>query len=117
MIVERLADIGRKMGELPPLLSLRLLSDQNVSPSDECAPARLSRGSTSKVGGMKLATLGERWLVSFSSSGVLHKYRRPMGDAYLIHGNIAATNDGEQLLFGAKHGQLPNDGDPPSKWF
>jgi hypothetical protein len=40
-----------------------------------------------------------------------------MGDAYLIHGNIAATNDGEQLLCGAKHGQLPNDGDPPSKWF
>jgi hypothetical protein len=60
MMVERLADIGRKMGQLPPLLSLRLLSDQNVSPSDECAPARLSRGSTSKVGGMKLATLGER---------------------------------------------------------
>jgi hypothetical protein len=32
MIVERLADIGRKMGQLPPLLSLRLLSDQNVFP-------------------------------------------------------------------------------------
>lgn len=70
-----------------------------------------------KSGHIELATLGERWPNIFNATGVLHKARRPMGDPFLNDGKIVATNNGAQLLCGAKYGQLPKPGEGPKKWY
>ena len=70
-----------------------------------------------KSGHIELATLGERWPNIFNATGVLHKARRPMGDPFVNDGKIVATNNGAQLLCGAKYGQLPKPGEGPKKWY
>jgi hypothetical protein len=52
-----------------------------------------------------------------TSEGTVHKARRLLEDAYVIGEHIAATNDGTQLLCGAKYAKkLPADSSSHSQW-